>query len=80
MLLGIRPCLQIHGSAPGERGVSEGYALIRKALICRWLRLPLPPESASIDHLIEAVADLAPRVPPADAGAAPDLPTVPLAS
>lgn len=50
----------------GESGVGDDYALIRRVLICQWLRAPLPDEARSINGLTEALADVAPRVPAAE--------------
>ena len=47
-----------------EPGLADQYALIRRVLVCRWLRLPIPDGVLTRTELEPAIAAIAPRVPP----------------
>lgn len=63
-----------------ETRVGEEYELIRKVLICRWLRLQIPPEASMFEGLQAAIADIHPRVPPRTELGPGEETSVPLAS
>jgi HD-like signal output (HDOD) protein len=48
----------------GEAGLADEYDLIRRILVCRWLRLPMPDVAFTRAGFESAIAGIAPRVPP----------------